>query len=426
MAPPRLRSLAKLNDMLHIDPARLAAPCLLALLASFQSVPAGPQASLGAQRKVRIIATTSTQMPGQTFDFTGFYNVCIDGERLSFNGGNFLFADGVYYWEAGQLSRVVDSTMDIPTLPPGEPFVGFTGSSLDGDKVAFLGARNAGTLDYEGLYIWRAGNMAPVVEKFDPVPDLPGGVYWFLFPPSMSHGEVIWNGYVASPGPDWRAIHSNQGSGNHVVVDTTDLIPGTGSPFGDFNFNPTVDSVVAFAGADILGDFTGVFAHDSSLPAGQQTYVVADRTMAVPDSHQFFETFYDGVTTRGDHFVFRARSSTLIGVYSTAGGLHAVADTNRLIPGRNVPFTGFDQWSDQGPAMDTNGDVAFVGEGPGGLRGIYVERAGVLRKVVETGDAFGAKTVSLVQVGREGLDGGVLGLTLGFTDGSIAVVAWAL
>jgi len=411
--------------MQHALLTAVASPLLSVGVLAQHAAPAGPQAFAGYAQQVQVVATTDTTMPGQSFEFTSFYNACLDGRRVSFNGGNFLHADGVYFWEAGQLERVVDTTQDIPALPPGNPWAGFSGSSLDGDRVAFLGALNAGPIDYEGIFVWRGGNMAPVVEKGDAVPDIPGGVYFFLFPPSMSGGEVVWNGYVALPGEDRRAIHSSLG-GNHVLVDTTDAIPGLGGTFGDMNFNPTVGSALGFAGAIDPGDFLGVYGHDATRPPGQELFLVADVTTLVPGTNQPFDSFYDGVTSRAGHFAFRAVSGDGIGVFATKSGLHTVADTSTTIPGRNLPFTGFDHWSEQGPAIDQNGDVAFVGEGAGGLRGIYAERAGVLRAVVETGDVFGARTVSYVQLGREGFDRGRLAITLGFDDGSAAVVIWAL
>ncbi|MFP8871190.1 MAG: choice-of-anchor tandem repeat NxxGxxAF-containing protein, partial [Myxococcota bacterium] len=329
-------------------------------------------------------------------------------------------AEGIYYFSGGLLTRVVDSTVQIPTVPPGNPFVGFSTASLDGNRVAFLGARNVGLLDYEGIWVWRAGSMAVVVEKGDPVPGIAGGVFFFLFPPSMSAGEVIWNGYVATPGSDRRGIHSNRG-GIHTLVDTTDTIPGSGIPFTDFCFNPTVGSQVGFTGGADLGTFTGVWGHDDGLPPGLEIFVVADQSTNVPGTNQNFSSFYAGVTARAGEFAFRATSGTQLGVYSSAGGLHTVADTNTTIPGSSLPFTGFNQRSQHGPAIDGNGDTAFVGEGAGGLRGIYVERGGLLQRVVETGDMLSGKTVSTVDLGREGFDGGVLVFVLGFTDASSGV-----
>lgn len=402
-----------------------AAPLLVGLLASLQAVPARPKAPLDGQPNVRVLVTTATPMPGQSYAFTGFDHVCLEGGRVAFGGGNFLHASGIYFWESGLLERVVDTTMDVPTIPERLPFAGFSGPSLDADSVAFLGAVNVGLVDYEGIWVWSGGSMAPVVEKGDAVPDLPGGVYFFLFPPSMSAGEVVWNGYVALPGEDVRAIHSSLG-GNHVLVGTNDTIPGMGVPFGDVNFNPTVGSALGFTGGTSPGEFLGAYGHDASRPPGQELYVVADTTTLVPGTNQPFTEFLDGVTSRAGEFAFRAHGAGTLGVYATTGGLHTVADTSTRIPGRNLSFTGFDQWSEQGPALDRNGDVAFRGEGPGGLRGIYVERRGNLRKVVETGDAFFGRTVTTVDLGREGFDRGALGLVLGFDDGSAAVVVWFL
>jgi hypothetical protein len=103
-----------------------------------------------------------------------------------------------------------------------------------------------------------------------------------------------------------------------------------------------------------------------------------------------------------------------------SGALHTIADTTTLVPGRSIAFTGFNQWSQHGPALNGRGDVAFVGESAVG-RGIYVHYKGTLRAVVETGDVFDQRTVSYVELGREGFDGRRLAFSLGFDDGFAAV-----
>ncbi|MFT7669151.1 MAG: hypothetical protein ACI8X5_001851 [Planctomycetota bacterium] len=393
---------------------------LVLLLSSFQAVRLPGQAVLNPSPVIRAVASTTTQMPGQSYNFTDFHSACIDGGRVAFNGGNFLFADGIYYHAGVQLSRVVDTTMQVPSLTSPVPFVGLSTASLAGTRVAFLGASNSGAIDYEGIWIWQSGSMQVVVEKGDPSPNVSGGIFFFLFPPSLGRTEVVWNGYVAAPGQDVRGIHSSAG-GVHTLVDTSDSIPGTGTSFGDFSFNPTVDSRLAFLGGVQPGDFDGVFVFDSALPIGQQLAVVADLTSTVPGTGLTFTAFFDGATARNGEVAFRGRSGSLIGVYSTLNGLHTVADTNTIIPGRSQPFTGFNQFSQHGPALDRNGDVAFVGEGAGGLRGIYAERGGVLRAVVETGDIVNGHVVSTVDLGREGLDGGSVVFVLRFADTSSGV-----
>jgi len=167
------------------------------------------------------------------------------------------------------------------------------------------------------------------------------------------------------------------------------------------------------------GVYTDAFGATPTVAPG----VVADKHTPIPGATGDLAQFHDGTTFRGAEIAFRAGGSAgLLGVYSNRGGLHRVADTTTPIPGGTGTFTGFAQFtSAQGPALDGAGGVAFLGEGAGGQRGIYVRRARRLREAIAVGDALDGKTVSFLDLSSEGFDGDTLAFVAGFADGSAGV-----
>ena len=85
-----------------------------------------------------------------------------------------------------------------------------------------------------------------------------------------------------------------------------------------------------------------------------------------------------------------------------------------------VNFTGF------GPFTSISGaTIAFLGDSGGGSA-IYESQAGVLTRVVGTGDVLGGRTVTSVDLGSSALDGSTLGFLADFSDNSSGVFIFSV
>ncbi len=122
------------------------------------------------------------------------------------------------------------------------------------------------------------------------------------------------------------------------IADTSTPIPGGAGDFTSFGQSPSIDGDdVAFQGS---GDssFTqqGIYSTVGGLNA------VANLSTAIPSSTGFFTSF-GSVTIDGGDVAFNGAgpSSAQFGIYSTVGGLNVVADFDTLIPVGTGKFTYF-------------------------------------------------------------------------------------
>jgi hypothetical protein len=108
-----------------------------------------------------VVADTDTPVPGGTGTFVEFGDPSVDGGTVVFFGEDGRDGPtGIYTWEAGVLSALVDT--DTPVPGGVGTFSGFgPGVSTDGGNVAFLGYDGAGT---PGFYVTFGGSLIKVLD----------------------------------------------------------------------------------------------------------------------------------------------------------------------------------------------------------------------------------------------------------------------
>jgi hypothetical protein len=150
---------------------------------------------------------------------------------------------------------------------------------------------------------------------------------------------------------------------------------------------------------------------------------LVDDTTRIPSGGGLLSTFqsFGDPCMRGEDVAFRGEGSGQEGIYTIIdGALARVADRNTSIPEGSGRFTGFGVVSFDG----TN--VAFVGEGPSGQKGIYTDLGGSLVKVIDVYDRLENKRVSNFYIGRQALSGGAIAFKADFTDGTSGLFAAGL
>lgn len=190
---------------------------------------------------------------------------------------------------------------------------------------------------------------------------IPGGTgtFTYLQAPSFDGRNVAFRGAraVGAEAPQ-DGIYSDVG-GLHAVANLNAPVPGGTGTFTAFGTFPTIDrGEVVFYGC---GDPNGCLATGSE------------------------------------------------GIYSDRGGLHAVADTRTPAPGGTGHFRGF------GTSSVRNGQITFVGRGPGTRSGVYTNIGG-LQVVADTQTpipsgagtftSFGSSSIAADHVAFDGLASG--------------------
>ncbi len=223
-----------------------------------------------------------------------------------------------------------------------------------------------------------AALAAPLEFTFTKIADtstpIPGGTGTFTAfgqRPSIDGGDVAFQG-SGDPSFTQQGIYSTVGGPLGVVADRNTAIPGG---TGNFLFvgGQSIDGGdVAFqgSGAGRIGIYSTV---------GGPLGVVADNNTATPGGTGNFASFSFASIDGGD-VAFLAVSDpnfSLRGIYSTVGGLNAVADFGTAIPGGTGNFTFFGN----NPSI-SGGDVAFRGSGVG-QSGIYRTVGGPLGVVAD-------------------------------------------
>jgi len=163
----------------------------------------------------------------------------------------------------------------------------------------------------------------------------------------------------------------------HKVADQNTAIPGgkaneTFTGFlTDFSYGPSISGGNVAFNAYGQSDRRGIY-----VSSGGRLKKIADTDTLVPGKNVRF-TYFDQASTSGDSVAFVAsygkdQPSPLKPVKDTAlfsdfgGKLHIVANDSTPIPGGKGNFISFFG------ASNANGDIAFTGFGEGGQRGKYV------------------------------------------------------
>jgi hypothetical protein len=265
---------------------------------------------------------------------------------------------GLYLARAGAVAPVVAVGQSAPS---GGTFSDFANPTINAeDTVAFVGRMTQGA--QEGIFTASEGSITPLVLSGQSAPG--GGHFQFFLdgsPAQNDHGQIA---FVASTAPRVAfGVYVLVGARPVPVVTTDDEAP-VGGPFTEFGF-------VNLTGAGSVG-FVGRTARSTVREAFYVTGLAQLVTMARQGeaaSGDVLTTFVNGVMNEREAVVFELGTPSPIprGIYlATRAGVRAVVRAGDPTP-TGARFTAFDA-----PAMNSHGQIAFVAEGDDGRHGIYL------------------------------------------------------
>jgi hypothetical protein len=371
------------------------------------------------------LADTNTPIPNGTGNFTGFlgYAAISNGKVVVVGiGGN--GQQGIYRLQPeGPPIRVADLNTPIPggsgnftRFAPPDP-VTPPSPSISGDVVGFFGAGAGGQ---QGIYrLQPEGPPNRVADLNTLIPDGTGNFTGFTPPDPVTPPDPIAQGnvlvFLGFGSSGQQGIYRAIPEGPPVrVVDLSSQVPQSDFQFSQFLGSPAVGGSDVVFIANGIGNLHGIYRKSVDFSS-----VIADLSTPIPGGTGNFESFLGSPSASGNVVAFfGAGSNGQQGVYRLApeGPPDRVADLNTAIPGGTGNFTGFSD------ALSLSGQqVAFVGLGSGGQKGIYL--TGSLNKVINLSDILDGKSLNNLRLGRQGWDGNQLAFVANFTDGSQGVYA---
>jgi hypothetical protein len=296
------------------------------------------------------------------------------------------------------------------TYPPGEN-VQFSSygqlPSVDERRVTFLGRANGASFSNEvGVYqAYYNGVSIPSVDKLadrgssglDTGNDMadPDGAGFDTAAFTAS--------FVGSEG-DINGIFAKYGGQLYKIADGETMIPGTETPFYNFNRRPSMDGSTVFFYGSNASNQGGLYS--SGYPFSTLTAVVNPSDKA-PGGNAEFRGF-QSLSLGGNRVAFYGETTAGRGIYTATlgGGLTKIVDQNdfALIE----------------PMAATNGGrVAFVG-GPGNV-GLYLYDNGSRQLITDSFSSLDEKKISLIRMGPQGLSGYSLAFWVRLVDHSQAI-----
>ena len=345
----------------------------------------GAYAEIGGE----LVSIMNSSRPPPGFDqpfgnnfFSGSHPA-IDGENVVFSGtGQDEFGAFQAIW-----ARIDDVWRSIARCdepaPDGGIFVTFRGPfgvspSISGENIAF----GAVTTMSRGIFAYIDGSLQLIANTNTPVP---GGRGTFLnfgllsgTSPSISGSNVAFGGCTEAG----QGIYAYIDGSLRVIADTNTRSPD-GGMFHIFAMHegasPDISGQNIAFGATTTNDFSGhaIFAYiDGSLQL-----IAANYTEVPGGGGELFAHFgmYSGAepSISGENVAFSAKVDKgffASGIYAFIdGALRTIADSNTIVPGRDVPFSHF--YLTLGLSTAIEGDVVAFG-GAGGGEGIYASVPG--------------------------------------------------
>ena len=331
------------------------------------------------------ITNTSTPPPGFDEPFGVFFasgsHPAIDGENVVFSGADEVGFGAAFMAIWARIDGVWRSiAQSDEAAPNGETFVTFRGlngvsPSISGENIAF----GAVTTFSTGIFAYIDGSLRLIADTNTPVP---GGSGTFLnfgllsgTSPSISGSNVAFGGCTDAG----QGIYAYIDGSLQVIADTSTPSPDGGT-FVIFAIHegasPAISGQNIAFGAQTTNDFNGnaIFAYiDGSLQ------LIVDNHTEVPGGVGPFTHFglFSGAepSISGENVAFGAKipsrkGNNGWGIYAYIdGALRTIADTDTIVPGRDVTFSTFHLTNGTSPAIDGD-EVVFGGFSWGG-EGIY-------------------------------------------------------
>ncbi|MEE8156178.1 MAG: hypothetical protein V3T53_14590 [Phycisphaerales bacterium] len=341
----------------------------------------GAYAEIGGE----LVSIMNSSKPPPGFD-QPFGNHFFSGSHPAIDGENVVFA-GTSQDEFGAFQAIWARIDDVwrsiarcdEPAPDGGIFVTFRGPfgvspSISGENIAF----GAVTTMSRGIFAYIDGSLRLIANTNTPVP---GGRGTFLnfgllsgTSPSISGSNVAFGGCTEAG----QGIYAYIDGSLQVIADTNTRSPDGGT-FHIFAMHegasPAISGQNIAFGARTTNDFSGhaIFAYiDGSLQ------LIVDNYTEVPGgAGELFAHFgtFSGAdpSISGENVAFGAKIDkgfNTWGIYAFIdGALRTIADTDTIVPGREVTFNHFYLVLGTSPAIDGD-EVAFGGVAVGG-EGIY-------------------------------------------------------
>ncbi|MGB0578149.1 MAG: DUF7453 family protein [Limisphaerales bacterium] len=281
------------------------------------------------------VADTGTTIPGGTGNFTAFGNAtAVHDGHVVFQARGDNSQSGIYHWANSTLSKVADKNDSVPNGTGTFSFLSFFAFSVLDGRVLFQGA---GTGGENGLYAWNGGTLTKLVDHTDAIPAGFGNYTSFRLP-FQAGDSVAFIGY----GPNSHVgayVLSN--SVITTIADSTTSFPGGTGTFGFSSEVPIEGDTVAFwAFESSDSSRNGIFVqHNGTLTKIAQTGDTAFGT------GQTFSNLQSPPVPTGGKIVFQGRlaDSTLATFRSNLDGtgMEKLLDVNVAIPSGIGNFSSF-------------------------------------------------------------------------------------
>lgn len=310
----------------------------------------------------RTSALVSTGQPAPTGGIFQVFNDVIlnDRDTVVFLGrtSDRVAHQGLYLARAGTIAPIVVTAQPAPS---GGVFSDFANPTINAeDTVAFVGRMTEGA--QEGIFTASEGTMTPIVLSGQPAPT--GGKFQFFLdgsPSQNDHGQIA---FIASTTPRGAfGVYVMVGNRPVPVVTTDDAAP-MGGPFTEFGFLMLTNAGTA----GFVGRSARSAVREALYTTGRaQLVTLARQGEAV--SGDVLTTFVNSVMNDRETVVFELGTPDPIprGIYlATRAGARAVVRAGTPAPSGGR-FRAFDA-----PAMNNHGQIAFVAETDDGRHGIYL------------------------------------------------------
>lgn len=357
------------------------------------------------------VADTATPVPGGTGTFAAFTNmVSVDANgNVAFGENNSTTNNGIYLSSSGVLSRVADLNT---TIPGGTgKFTGFAlfGNSIDGGRLAF---RGNGSSNQAGIYAYASGSLTKIADTNSAIPGGTGNFTSF----GTAYVDSTSYAFVGPGDSGQQGLYVSNGATITRIADKTSTVPGIGGTYG-WSAQLGFDTGNLAFWANVTGG-TNPGSIVGGYTSGGGLVTLASSATAVPGAGSNFTGFTSPVDLSGGTAAFRGQyGASGQGIFTVSlanGTITTIANLSTAVPDGTGNFTQV-----QNPTV-TSGGVAFLGSFTGGS-GIYFHQKSVLRKVIDTTDLLNGKTISSFGVSENSLADGYLAFRVNFTDSSVGI-----